>query len=277
MAKLPSTMPGNNLVVLSTLKLNTYKLTFKVNNTIVKTSDVKYTFPIAYPSESEYAANVPVGYKFTGWDSSITEMPAHDVTINAVLTEREYKVIYYVYVQQEGSTSYSAPEFVTEQTWKYGAAITPPTLPTFAGWGTDGWENLPEKMPAETLTINAYFRMNQYTATFKVDGVTVGTYKGQWSLPINAPINDPVKDGYNFVGWDTSLSAMPRNDVTINAIFEKNKYSISYYVRREYNKGGKIDYTLQELVDTQLYTEGETIKPPALPTEEGYTASDWEY
>ena len=67
------------------------------------------------------------------------------------------------------------------------------------------------------------------------------------------------------------------NLFTSYATKQVNKYTISYYTRRAYNQNGKLAYTMQEFMTTQSYEEGETITPPALPTETGYTPSDWEY
>lgn len=53
-------------------------------------------------------------------------------------------------------------------------------------------------------------------------------------------------------------------------------YTVSYYKRNEFCKDGQSDYTMPEFVTAQTYAEGDTITPPALPNEEGFTASDWE-
>lgn len=57
---------------------------------------------------------------------------------------------------------------------------------------------------------------------------------------------------------------------------EEGQYTVSYYKTMEYNNNGESAFTDRELIETQTYAEGETITPPTVPTEEGYTASEWE-
>lgn len=142
MAKLPSTMPKQNIIAMSTLNLNTYKVTFKVNGTTVKTADVKYTFPISYPSQSEIASYIPSGKAFNGWDSNLEAMPKNDITINAILEQNEYTISYYKRMEycKDGVSDYTMQEIVTTQKYNVGATITPPALPTEDGYTAGDWE-----------------------------------------------------------------------------------------------------------------------------------------
>jgi len=84
---------------------------------------------------------------------------------------------------------------------------------------------------------------------------------------------DPVKDGYEFMGWynGTILYNFERkvtNDLTLTAIFEANGY-----VPRSYN-------VIFYLGDNDIYksvnvSEGETINQPADPVKPGYKFVGW--
>lgn len=142
MAKLPATMPANNLVAVCTLNLNEYTVTFKVNGTTVKTAKVKYTFPVTYPTETEIASYIPEGHAFTGWDKTISEMPANDVTISAETAQDTFTVTYYKKNEfcKNGQSDYTMEEVITTQSYKVGATITPPAKPTEAGFTASDWE-----------------------------------------------------------------------------------------------------------------------------------------
>ena len=277
--KLPSIMPDRDLSVTSTLELNTYNVTFKVDGTTVGTDVKPYTFPIEYPSNSAIQAAVPTGYEFKGWDSNPSTMPAGDTTINAKLEKVQYTVKYYIRMQIVDDMSYASPELMTTQTYTYGEKITPPTYQSPIGYKAIKWKDLPDTMPASNLEITGDVDVALFTATFVVDGKTVKTESLAYGVKIPYPA-DPTKEYHNFVAWDPSPSTMPAENITITAVFEEiPEHTISYYTRKQYYNAetGKIDYTQPELLITQTYRVGDTIDPPEYPTEDGYTATGWEY
>lgn len=123
MAKLPGTMPAKDIVAVCTLNLNTYTVTFKVNGEVYHTAQVKYTFPIPYPENPSVD-----GYTFKGWDSSISEMPNSDVTINAVLEKVQTNITFGIraYRDNSGSTTIEYTRTcINGTTWgEYLASIT---------------------------------------------------------------------------------------------------------------------------------------------------------
>ncbi|MBC6296159.1 LPXTG cell wall anchor domain-containing protein [Listeria sp. FSL L7-1517] len=114
---------------------------------------------------------------------------------------------------------------------------TPPTKEgyTFIGWydaqtGGNKWDFANDTMPANDITLYAQFNINDYQATFNVDGSsTTQTITYQNHLQEPAP---PTKEGYIFTGWydaqtggnkwDFANDTMPANDITLYAQFNKN-------------------------------------------------------
>ncbi len=109
----------------------------------------------------------------------------------------------------------------TTQEYEAGAKITPPANPTKSGYTFKGWNpSVPETMPEKDMTFTAVFEKNVYTATWIVDGAKT-TQKYELGAKITAPAN-PSKSGYVFKGWSPAVpAAMPANDMTFTAVFEK--------------------------------------------------------
>lgn len=89
------------------------------------------------------------GYSFNAW-SNMPEgevMPTEDWEVTATFTINTYHITYMVDGAQYGDVA----------DVEYGANITAPADPTKDGYTFTGWDNLPETMPADNLTINALF------------------------------------------------------------------------------------------------------------------------
>lgn len=119
------------------------------------------------------------------WDNPFRTMPAHDVTINAVYNAKKYTV----YWKVDGLTVYSASV-------AYGDSIPSKIVPEKVGC-TGEWVNVPDKMPAENITISAVYTANDYTITWRVDGVEHSdtiTYGNEYVLTLDgAAIPEEVR------------------------------------------------------------------------------------
>ncbi len=80
-SEIPATMPAHDVTVTGTFAINTYKLTYMVDDEVYKTFDVKYGDPI-----TPEAAPTKEGYTFSGWSVIPETMPAHDVTVTGTFT-----------------------------------------------------------------------------------------------------------------------------------------------------------------------------------------------
>lgn len=130
-----------------------YTVVWYVDGEFYETRDIAYgsvipTLPV--PAKDGYIGN---------WDSSYRTMPAKDLTINAEYTARKYTV----YWKVEGLTVYSASV-------SYGDMIPTQKVPDKLGY-TGTWVNVPEKMPAQNITITAEYKANEYNVTWRVNGV----------------------------------------------------------------------------------------------------------
>lgn len=74
---------------------------------------------------------------------------------------------------------------------------------------------------------------------------------------------NPVKEGYIFKGWDTSITNI-KQDLEIYPVFEKEVYSIIF-----------VDWTKQSIV-IEEYEHGDVITPPENSVIEGHDFSGWD-
>ena len=105
------------------------------------------------------------GYTFSSWANMPLSgnMPASDLTLVAVFTEATYTLTFKI-----GDEVYGEPTQLA-----YGATITAPTdVPERTGYTFSGWQNVPETMPAQDLTIIGY-----YTKEKTYEPLSVGSWK----------------------------------------------------------------------------------------------------
>ncbi|MCD2231817.1 InlB B-repeat-containing protein [Listeria monocytogenes] len=167
----------------------------------------------------------------------------------------------------------------TKESVETGDFLTEPAEPTkegytFIGWydaktGGNKWDFSTDKMPAEDMTLYAQFSINDYTATFDVDGKKT-TELVNYQSKLSAPA-EPKKVGYTFTGWydaktggnkwDFATGKMPARNMTLYAQFSINKYIATFDV------DGK---TTTELVNYESL-----LSAPAEPKKEGYKFIGW--
>jgi len=179
---------------------------------------------------------------------------------------------------------------LAQDTFAFGAAITPIANPTREGYTFMGWNPaLPTTMPAEDLFVNAQWQINSYNiAIEQVAGGTITvSFAGESATSLISTTTDTSANfetwiqlsadadlGYNFVDFlVTTVSGdtletpnngfiMPAENVTVTAIFSINNYTITY-----------MDGNNMLAQDTFAF--GATITPIANPTREGYTFIGW--
>ncbi len=128
---------------------------------------------------------VPEKTGYTGvWETMFRTMPAQDITINVIYTAKKYTV----YWKVDGLTIYSASV-------SFGSPIPPQVVPEKPG-NTGIWQNVPDTMPAENITINAFYAPNAYEVSWRVDGVTktdVATFGQDYLLVFDGSIPEEVR------------------------------------------------------------------------------------
>ena len=245
---IPSTMPSENISVIGTFTINTYKLTYEVDGVEYSVYDVTYGAIVNPESEP-----TKEGYSFSGWSNLPGTMPARDVIVTGLFTVNKYKLIYMV-----DEEVYKTLEM------EYGAAIVPESMPQKENYTFSGWSEIPTTMPAQDVTITGSFTYvppTEYTITYMVDGEvykTVNFYEGETITKED----EPFKEGYTFSGWSWIPSTMPSENMTVAGTFRVNTYKLNYIVDGTEYMSFDVEY-------------GTIISPEKEPTKEGYNFSGW--
>ncbi len=165
------------------------------------------------------------GYEFVGWlgtDLSNTSY-TKDVTIPTGSTgNREYKanwkaVVYTIdYDLNYDAGTASVPTITnnpTSYTINDDVTILPPTRAgyEFAGWSGDGYANvntitIPAGTLAKNLSLKAEWHIINYTITYdtKSGAFAAGaSHPSTYTIETGFTVSDPVKDGYDFQGWQS--------------------------------------------------------------------------
>ena len=99
-----------------------------------------------------------------------------------------------------------------------GGSATAPSNPTREGYTFTGWDKVFNNVTSN-LEVNATYSKNKYTVTFKDWNGTV--LKNQENVEhgtsATAP-SDPIRDGYNFTGWDKAFNNVTGN-LEVNATY----------------------------------------------------------
>ncbi|MBS5224256.1 MAG: InlB B-repeat-containing protein, partial [Lactobacillus gasseri] len=264
------TMPAENIVVEGHFKINSYTVTYKVDDQLYGKVDT-YKF-----GEDVTLRDAPTkeGYTFSGWsETSGFKMPAKDVEIRGNFSINDYTVTYKV----DGKV-------IDEKKHQYNEEVTVRADETKEGYTFSGWssEDVRQsfiqrllsssiagktfRMPAKDVVIEGHFDINSYKVTYQVDGVQSGeteTYEYGTLVTIR---DDLEKEGHKFSGWNLKEDfAMPAEDVVIVGSFTANEYTVTYLV----------DGKPYETAEAYLY--GTAVKLKEAPEKEGYTFSGWDH
>ena len=147
---------------------------------------------------------------------------------------------------------------------------------TFKGWKTDDVTVEDDGtfiMPKKEVRFDAEFEINKHNVTYYVDGKKQDDATEEHAVGDNVTVRTahPEKAGYTFKGWTTTdvnvtdegKFTMPDQDVRFDAEFEKNKYTVTYYVDNE--KYGA----------EQTYLYDDPVILAAKPTRDGFTFNGW--
>ena len=310
------TMPAYDLIATAQWTVNKYKLTYKITGDIqakTETTEVEYGAEVkvaAIPTEKGYTFNVNEYGTTDGWkvESGLSDkatvqanytfkMPANDVTFTGSFEENEYKVTYYV----------DGTQYETTTAYKYKADVDPKEYPvkegyTFSGWETADVEGVEKvkpgekfSMPANDVTINGKFTINNYTVTVKPENSEEEyTKQVEYNDTLggtNLPKTPKSKTGYEFKGWkytdgEGNLYAtynansgnftnaknqianditMPAYDLTCTAIWNTLDYTIKFLYEE---KGAEYKTITGLKVD-------DTIDAVTNPEKVGYTFASW--
>ena len=210
--------------------LNTYKVTFKNGDEVLKEEQVEYgTVPTAPETNPTKAADAQYTYTFKGWDKELAAVTG-EVVYNAEFTEtlNKYKV-----------TFKNGEEVLKEEQVEYGTVPTAPeTNPTKAAdaqytYTFKGWDKELTAVTGEVV-YNAEFTetLNTYKVTFKNGDEVLKEEQVEYGTVPTAPETNPAKDfdaenHYVFDGWDNELAEVT-GEIVYNALFraEAHVYTV---------------------------------------------------
>ena len=213
-------------------------------------------------------ADIPqkAGYRFMGWEGMPEDgkIPAGNLSLVAKYEE--------IIVPKYTITYISNGATVNTVSYEEGAVIEEYNLKDVEGYTFNGWKpELPDTMPAENLTVEAVWDINEHDITLDANGGKFADGTGIFTDTLDygtvlsgiIPAN-PTRDGYEFAGWDGELpSTMPDHDVSLKAKWELKEYTITF------DSNGGSD------VPAQKYKFGETVTAPADPTRDGFKFVKW--
>jgi hypothetical protein len=242
--EVPKTMPAHDVTLTAVYEGQRFLLSFVVDGDTLMSDSVPYNDPVVVPEEP-----VKEGHTFSGWGEVPETMPANDLTVTGTFTPNKYALIFMVEgdTLQVDSVLYGSPFLLPDVDEKVGHSFS--------------WEESPEVMPANDLTLHGYYTIKKYALTFTVDGDTLYTDTLFYNAPIIIP-DAPVKEGCTFSGWGEVPDLMPANNLTIAGSFLANTFVLTYMVNGEVFK-------------TMNKAYGAPREHEEYPVEEGYTFSGW--
>ena len=159
------------------------------------------------------------------------EVPAPNAAATLVASEAARQHTLTFVVDGETYAEYSLCE---------GDAITLPEQPEKEGYTFTGWDNLPETMPAENVTVNAVFTVNKYKVFYYLDRELYATQDVAYGATITPP-EVKSNEAYVFQGWQDVPATMPAHDINIYGAMKATSIAA---VRGEGSSSQREVYTL---------------------------------
>lgn len=238
------------------------------------------------------------GYAFKGWsykamepaEGAVGEDVVYDYDTITVYAVWEPAKTYYTYERYEmlpDGTYSDEPTYEEEIKADVNASITLPQYP-IAGFTLDSAKSTPSITVAadNSSKLKAYYARNKYNVTYHFTdamGEQTDTLKAYYDAEIPAfaaggNADEPVKEGYDFVGWSTNPDKMvtapekmPANDIDLYPIYEVKEYT--YYF--DATEGGTFP-TSGNRTYSKIYEYGETPEEPEAPVKQGVTFVGWD-
>ena len=207
----PETMPAHDVTISGTFTVNKYPLIYLVDGSEYHREEVVYgsaVQPISEPTKE--------GHTFMGWQNVPETMPAEEWTITGEFRVNTYRLVYEI----------DGVELSVDSV-DYGTPIVPIAAPDKLGHAFDGWQNVPEMMPAHDVTISGSYTAQEYQLVYLLDGAVHHRENVVFGTSIQ-PITAPEKEGHTFGGWQNVPETMPAEEWTITGEFRVNTYRLVY-------------------------------------------------
>ncbi len=216
-----------------------HKVTFTVNGQYYDEAEYEYGKTISAPSY-----DVPDGYVFSGWTITPSTMGESDLTFDATLTAKKYKIVYTYTANPAGAATPADVENVTVSETVILADAPEMTGYTFDGWYYNG-ELCGDKFVVPAIAGNV--DVIELTGSYKAENVNIyfntgspivitpNPMEAEYGESVVLPGEDKMDrgDDYKFLGWydakdqkvNSPYVVKTTDDVVLNA---KWAYKVSY-------------------------------------------------
>ena len=151
------------------------------------------------------------GHTFAGWENVPETMPANDIVIVGSYSVNKYLLTFKI-----------GDEVIASDSIKYGAKVETPQVAEKEGHTFNGWENVPETMPANDIVVVGSYTVNMYKVYYYVGDELVHTEEVAYGDNIPSYEYTPT-NGDKFMGWEgEQYDTMPAHDVTYIANIESS-------------------------------------------------------
>ena len=222
------TMPDYELTYHAIWQINQYSISWNTNagNEVIALEGDYTTGTVNYGTTIDKPTNpTRPGYDFIGWattnntsteETVVTTMPARNLTYYAVWNVHKHQLTWY---PNGGVFTNSDPSGLVD----FGTEITTPLInrtdpdPEIewkcAGWGLSANTTVAitpaSTMPDEDLTYYAIWILKKNAVTWKRnysidDDLNVTATHVEVGDAITAPVNNPTREHYQFIGWSTT-------------------------------------------------------------------------
>ena len=215
----PETMPAKDITIEGSFAVNSYIVTYLVDGEEYARYTLEYGTEVPIPEVSS-----KVGYTFNWMDEIPAIVPANNITIKGAFTVNYYTVTYIV----DG-------EVWATDSLAYGSEVVLRDEPTKEGYTFSGWSQVPTTMPANDISIEGTFYVNNYTVTYIIDGEVYEKATVEYGAEIELP-SVPKKDGYTFSGWKNVPETMPAKDIIIQGSYIADTAIEDIYLDLEKNE-----------------------------------------
>ena len=257
-----------NLILESKYEINKYKVRFiNEDGSVLQEETLDYGSIPTYKKETPTKTRTEeYTYEFDKWSPEITK----------VTSDQEYKATYKATKNKYTVTYINDGEEYHKETVEYGSVITNVKDPikegyTFIGWYTKDNEKVSYPITVtKNITLYSKYEINSYKVSYYNEGKKyIEDQKINYGENALKPNTNPEKIGYTFKYWslkengeEYEFSTKITKDITLYAVYEINKYTVTYINDgEEYHK------------ETALY--GSVITSIQDPTKEGYTFTGW--
>ncbi len=212
-------------------------------------------------------ATPATGYYFNNWSGiELSDSLQHSPSLALEVTAKLKLIAHFGIMQYTITFDTDGGSEVAAITQDYNTRIEAPADPQKEGFRFRGWSMaVPERMPAEDLTIKAIWGINKYFITIDAaNGQAADTLMFDFGEIVDASLDEPEREGYTFQGWDATLpETMPAQDLVITAQWQLNKHNIVYVIDG------------REIETVEAYYNS-AIEPIQAPIMEGYKFSGWQ-